>query len=233
MKNMKKSIMGVAIIAIILISMMMGSVNAASVTASNTEVKKGDIVTVSVKLDDAAKAVQFVLNYDATKFEYVEKSATTTLGTPTINTKTAGVINLAATNPQETTNEVTLKFKALENTDGASFTVSNFKTNKSEVLANTSVSVKVIEETPVEPEQPTTPEEPTTPEQPTTPEKPTTSEETKKPAANVNTDNANEKVGTNGQVIKKLPQTGAPIFMGAAAIIVVAGIAVAVKRKIK
>ena len=52
MKNMKKTIIGVAILAIALILMMTGSVNAASLTANNAEVKKGETVTVTINTEE-------------------------------------------------------------------------------------------------------------------------------------------------------------------------------------
>ena len=161
MKNMKKTIIGVAILAIALILMMTGSVNAASLTANNAEVKKGETVTVTINTEEEAQAVEFVLKYDATKFEYIDGSATTTLGAPTINATEKGIIRFVATNPTETTNKVDLQFKALETTEEAVFTASNFLTDvETEELQNTTVAVKVVEETPVTPQEPTDPETP-------------------------------------------------------------------------
>lgn len=219
MKNMKKTILGVAILAMVLI-MMMGSVNAANVTANNTEVKKGDMVAVSVNTENAVMAIEFELKYDATKFEYIGASAGA-LGTPSV-TDEGGVITLAiaASDGRSTTQSVTLNFKAKETTEGVPFTVSNLITDKNEAVANSTATVKVIEEIPVTPEEPTNPTQPTTPDENKGGEGTTTN----------NSQNADEKVGTNGEVIKKLPQTGAPVFIGVAAIIVVAGIALVVRK---
>lgn len=219
MKNMKRTILGVAILAMVLI-MMMGSVNAANVTANNTEVKKGDMVAVSVNTENAAMAIEFELKYDATKFEYIGASAGA-LGTPSV-TDEGGVITLAiaASDGRSTTQSVTLNFKAKETTEGVPFTVSNLITDKNEAVANSTATVKVVEEKPV------TPEEPTNPTQPTTPDENKGGEET----TTNNSQNANEKIGTNGEVIKKLPQTGTPVFIGVAAIIVVAGMALVVRK---
>ena len=224
---MKKTILGIVIIAMIVMAIMVGSVNAASLTVNNQEVKKGDVVTVSVNTEEAAQAVEFVLNYDATKFEYVADSAASTLGAPIVNASEAGVIRLVVTDPIKTTNAVTLQFKAIEDTEGAVFTASNFSTDKEEELTAASVTVKVVTETPVEPENPVDPE---TPEEPTTPETPADNNEGT--TTNNNT-NANEKVGTNGQVITKLPQTGTPMFIGAAVVIALAGVALVVRKNRK
>ncbi len=224
---MKKSILGIVIIAMVVIAMMVGNVNAANLAVNNAEVKKGDVVTVSVNTEEASQAVEFVLNYDATKFEYVADSAASTLGAPIVNASEAGVIRLVVTDPIKTTNAVTLQFKAIEDTEGAVFTASNFSTDKEEELTAASVTVKVVTETPVEPENPVDPE---TPEEPTTPETPADNNEGT--TTNNNT-NANEKVGTNGQVITKLPQTGTPMFIGAAVVIALAGVALVVRKNRK
>ena len=224
---MKKSILGIVIIAMVVIAMMVGNVNAANLAVNNQEVKKGDVVTVSVNTEEASQAVEFVLNYDATKFEYVADSAASTLGAPIVNASEAGVIRLVVTDPIKTTNAVTLQFKAIEDTEGAVFTASNFSTDKEEELTVASVTVKVVTETPVEPENPVDPE---TPVEPTTPETPADNNEGT--TTNNNT-NADEKIGTNGQVITKLPQTGTPMFIGAAVVIALAGVALVVRKNRK
>ena len=231
MKNMKKTIIGVAILAIALILMMTGSVNAASLTANNAEVKKGETVTVTINTEEEAQAVEFVLKYDATKFEYIVGSATTTLGEPTINAKEKGIIRFVATNPTKTTNKVDLQFKALETTEEAVFTASNFLTDvETEELQNTTVAVKVVEETPVTPEGP---QEPTDPETPGEDVKDPTDTEKDDQTTNTTQDNADEKVGTDGKVIEKLPQTGTSIFTVVGAILAVAGIVFVVRKNIK
>ena len=224
---MKKSILGIVIIAMVVIAMMVGNVNAVNLAVNNAEIKKGDVVTVSVNTEEASQAVEFVLNYDATKFEYVADSAASTLGAPIVNASEAGVIRLVVTDPIKTTNAVTLQFKAIEDTEGAVFTASNFSTDKDEELTSATATVKVVTETPVEPENPVDPE---TPEEPTTPETPADNNEGT--TTNNNT-NANEKVGTNGQVITKLPQTGTPMFIGAAVVIALAGVALVVRKNRK
>ena len=224
---MKKTILGILIIAMVVVAMMIGNVNAANLAVNNAEVKKGDVVTVSVNTEEASQAVEFVLNYDATKFEYVADSAASTLGAPIVNASEAGVIRLVVTDPIKTTNAVTLQFKAIEDTEGAVFTASNFSTDKDEELTSATATVKVVTETPVEPENPVDPE---TPEEPTTPETPADNNEGT--TTNNNT-NANEKVGTNGQVITKLPQTGTPMFIGAAVVIALAGVALVVRKNRK
>lgn len=218
---MKKTILGILIIAMVVVAMMIGNVNAANLAVNNAEVKKGDVVTVSVNTEETSQAVEFVLNYDATKFEYVADSATSTLGAPIVNASEAGIIRLVVTDPIKTTNAVTLQFKAIEDTEGAVFTASNFSTDKDEELTTTTATVKVVTETATEPENPLeeTPTEPTTP----------ATDNNEGTTTNNNT-NADEKVGTNGQVITKLPQTGTPVFIGVVAVIALAGITLVVRK---
>ncbi len=218
---MKKTILGILIIAMVVVAMMIGNVNAANLAVNNAEVKKGDVVTVSVNTEETSQAVEFVLNYDATKFEYVADSATSTLGAPIVNASEAGIIRLVVTDPIKTTNAVTLQFKAIEDTEGAVFTASNFSTDKDEELTTTTATVKVVTETATEPENPgeETPTEPTTP----------ATDNNEGTTTNNNT-NADEKVGTNGQVITKLPQTGTPVFIGVVAVIALAGITLVVRK---
>ena len=148
-------------------------------------------------------------------------SATSTLGAPIVNASEAGIIRLVVTDPIKTTNAVTLQFKAIEDTEGAVFTASNFSTDKDEELTTTTATVKVVTETATEPENPgeETPTEPTTP----------ATDNNEGTTTNNNT-NADEKVGTNGQVITKLPQTGTPVFIGVVAVIALAGITLVVRK---
>lgn len=223
MKNMKKTIVGVAILAIALI-VMMGSVHAASMTVDKTEVKKGDIVTVSINVDKQVNGIQFNLKYNPNNFEYIKSDAGNLQ--PEENA-TSGLIKLVASSGSKTGNKVTLQFKALADTQGEDFVVSNFKA-EGEALNNSSVKVKVS----------TKVEEPTQPAQPgnndNKPAGTTTESDKKQQSADTitKTQKASEKVGTNGKVITKLPQTGTPIFIGVAALIVVAG-AILVVKKVK
>ena len=218
---MKNTILRILIIAMLVVALMIGNVNAGNLAVNNAEVKKGDVVTVSVNTEETSQAVEFVLNYDATKFEYVADSATSTLGEPIVNASEAGIIRLVVTDPIKTTNAVTLQFKAIEDTEGAVFTASNFSTDKDEELTTTTATVKVVTETATEPENPgeETPTEPTTP----------ATDNNEGTTTNNNT-NADEKVGTNGQVITKLPQTGTPVFIGVVAVIALAGITLVVRK---
>lgn len=227
MKNMKKTIMGVAIIAIFLITMM-GSVNAASMTASASQVEVDKGVSVVISTDVTMKAVQFKLNYDTSKFTYTgytSKAGATATVTPTAEGLTFALANSAA---PEDAKSITLNFTAkaaTANVNEETFTISGFKAGTStekDNNINATATVKVVAATtPVEPENPEDNKE----------EDNKPAEENKDNGTGTTTDNKGV-VGTDGKTYTKLHQTGAPLFIGAAVVVALAG-AVLVIRKAK
>ncbi len=222
MKNMKKTILGLAVLLIALV-VMMGSVNAASMTKSANEVKKGEEVTVTVKLDNSGEAVHVDLNYDTSKFEFVKAD-----GEDQVNYNESNGTVYTSYASSKAVSEVNFVFKAKDTvTEGANFTATNVKVDGT-TEPDATATIAIVE--------PTT--EPTNPTDPT----PADPSDTKTPADPSNTDTnkdnsddtkeGNEVVGKDGKVITRLPQTGAPIFAGIIALVVVAG-AVLVARKSK
>lgn len=228
--KMRNKVLGILITLIIMIGVMASQVNAATISASSTEVNVGDTVTVTVKLDQPTQSVGVDLTYDANSFEY--KSVSSDIGTLTENSKNAGIVKVAGSNATGTASYITFTFVAKANTDAADFVASNLFTHESESLNTTTVTVAVVEKA----EEPT-PDEPTNPgdqgevgtPSTDTPSDTITGEE------NSNLENANgQKVDEDGKVITKLPQTGTSIVTVAgvvAAVVVVAAIAVRKLRK--
>ncbi len=214
MKNMKRTILGVAILAIVLI-MMMGSVNAASLSASSEKISKGETVTVTVNMEPS-KATEINLTYDADVFEYVSSSSSIMV----TDEKGSLIATYLTSDGEATISQMSFTFKAKENSEGANFAVTGFTTDVTGDTVGNNVTVVVKDEE--KPVEPVNPEQPTNPEQPANGNDTTTKTET----------NGSAIVGTDGKVIKKLPQTGTPVFVGAIALIVVAG-AVLVARKAK
>lgn len=215
MKNMKKVMIGIAILAMVLI-IMMGSVNAASLTTSGEKVSKGETVTITVNMEPS-RATEVNLKYDANIFEYVSSSDSIMV------TDKGGEIIATYLTPDGTStiSQMSFTFKAKENSEGANFEVTGFTTDVKGDTVNNNVTVVVAdEEVPVDPDQPTNPDQPVNPDQPSDNGDKVTTTET----------NDNEIVGTDGKVITKLPQTGAPIFVGIVAIIAVGVIALVVKK---
>ena len=233
---MKNKIMGIVMALIVMIGLIASQVKAAEISANNTEVNVGDKIVVTVNLTEETRAIDLVLKYDASKFEYVKGSISSSLGTGlTVNDTVPGEVRLSAANPTATTKSVSYTFNALELTEdaGAEFNASGLVTEGGEGFTVDTVSVKVVE--PVkEPEEPTTPEEP---EEPATPEEPTIPEENNgNESTQGNKENSNSaKVDDEGNKITKLPQTGVTIYQVVAgvALVVVAGAVVFAVRKIR
>lgn len=241
MKNMKKTIIGVAIIAMFLITMM-GSVNAASMTASADKVEVDKGVSVRITTTVPIKAAQFKLAYDTSKFEYTgaaydgkTQSAGTTTGdvgtiTPTADGLTVAIANNGA---KDTTKTIRLDFKAKAETANASeetFTVTGFKAGTSsqrDDSINSTVTVKVEAAKADEPV--ITPEEPDN--------SGNDNNGTSTPAqGNNNNGTTSTKtnggvVGTDGKTHTKLNQTGAPLFIGAAVVVALAGVVLVVRKR--
>lgn len=233
---MKKTLTILTILVIALVAMM-GSVNAAE-TAKLTASREGDTVTVTLSLQEATGKVQFNLAYDSSLLTYVSASAGSL--SAQINAREAGLVKLAALGMGgETTKTVTLTFKLNAGVEEgtANFELSNLK-GTTEGLANSTASVKIektVVPAPSENPSPAPSTEPTTPApstapstNPTTPETPSTSDGNNSSTSQ----NGDILVGTNGEVITKLPQTGAPIYVGVAVLIALAVVAV-VARKIR
>lgn len=215
MKNMKRTILGVAILAIVLI-MMMGSVNAASLTASSEKISKGEMVTVTVNMEPS-RATEVNLKYDADVFEYVSSSAAM------VTDENGSLIATYLTaDGVSTISQMSFTFKAKENSEGANFAVTGFTTDVTgdTVTNNVTVVVADVEQ----------PEEPVDPQQPVNPEQPGNGSNNE--GNGTTTTEKDTIVGTDGKVITKLPQTGTPVFIGAFALIVVAA-AILVVRKVK
>lgn len=224
-----KNIMLSLIASLIIIGFGATQVMAAELGANNTEVNVGDQVEVTVKLTDATRAVDLVLNYDSNAFEFVSVSAG--LG-GAYNAKEPGVVRISEANANATTNEVKYVFtaKAVTDENTEAFTASGLVTEGGEELTVDSVSVKVVE--PVvdpDPEQPIDPEQPTDPEQPDVNE-PAEDNNNQEEPTNNDKNNNNEIVDEDGNKITKLPQTGVSI-VNVLAILAVAGVAVFGIRK--
>lgn len=163
---MKKSIT-IITIALLAILALATSVNAANLQVSKTDVKAGDTVEVTLKLDSASHSLEYELTYDADLFEYT--SHTTPEGwSMAVGTKTAGLVIVSGASATNTTDKMTITFTAKK--DGsASFKADELVTEenaegKMEELAVKEVAVTVEQkdaapETTPEPETTTKPTE--------------------------------------------------------------------------
>ena len=234
---MRKKILGIVTIVTLVLMMLVTSVNAAEFTADKTEIKKGDIVTLTVKVDEPTQVIQFDVAYDATKYEYVADSASSALEATSSADQGNGTVRVSAfaTGATTTADTLTLQFKAIENGENVAFTISNaaIKTEEGRVeptFASTTVNVTVAEPTeePTDPEDPDE-EEPTDPSTPEDPDKeePTTPDENKGEEGNKDENKgSSEYVDEDGNPITRLPQTGSllPAIAVGAVILVAAAI---------
>lgn len=228
---MKKILSG--IITIVVIVAMATSVKAASIGANKTEVKKGEEVVVSVNLNEDSRNIDVTLTYDASKFEYVKDSATSSLGALTVNAQNPGTIIVAGSNTTTPTKQVSFTFKAKETTDAVAFKASDLVTEGDEELTSPSVNVKVVEEN-KEPEQPQEPSK-----DPVSGDNQGATGEQSKPASDNKDKSSKEevvakeaKVDANGNKITKLPQTGVPYIVCGSIIAVVVIVAIIAKRNL-
>lgn len=216
--KMKNKILGILIALVVMIGVMACQVNAADMSASSTEVKVGDTVTVTLKLDKPTQSIGLDLKYDANSFEY--QSVSSDLGDVTVNANNPGTVKIAGSHATNSATYVTFTFVAKANTDAADFVGSRFFSHEDETLNTSTVTVAVAEPT-VEPE----------PEQPDVevPDENQPSDVTDT-VGGADTD-TNVKVDDEGKVITKLPQTGTSIITvaGIVVAVVVAG-AIAVRK---
>lgn len=192
---MKKTILGVVVITMLLVAMLGVTVNAATLTAS----KQGDIVTVNVTTNEKVESMEFVINFDSSKFEFVEGSIKSGLTTIDSNMLGEGQLMVSAFGGEASV--VTLQFKANGNV-GGNFTLSDTEFSNDEAVTKPTAVIEATT-TPVEPEKPTPGEEQKPTENEGNKDTQTGKEENKK------AENTEEYVDEDGKKITKIPQTGA------------------------
>ena len=233
---MKTKILGIVTIVTLVLMMLVTSVNAAEFTADKTEIKKGDIVTLTVKVDDPAQLMQFDVAYDTSKYEYVKDSAKSALEATSSADQGNGTVKVSAfTTTSKTTDTLTLQFKALENGEDVPFTISNvaIQTDAGRVeptFASATVNVTIADPVEEPVEEPGDTDEPTNPgdtEEPSNPEDTTKPEENNnQQSGSKDENNSSEYVDENGNKITKLPQTGSllPAIAVGAVILIAAAV---------
>lgn len=115
---MKKLFLSITVI--MLAVMLPLTANAATINAitpnGKSEMQVGDIVEVTVKLDEKqVESMQFDLEYDNTKFKYVQESAESDLNSTLSHEIEPGIVRVSVIDDKvdgKTDNEVTMKFEA-------------------------------------------------------------------------------------------------------------------------
>ncbi len=216
---MKKSltILTIAILAIVAFA---SCVNAASVQASTTNVNVGDTVTVTVKTDKQFEGTSFTLTFDASKFEYQSASCVdangATLNFENNTSKAAeGEVFIQAYSGSLTSDTVVVTFKALAATEGASFDVKNLilSGTDAEELTNNPVTIAVATDNGGQQGGNTE------------------GQGNQGEGTGTSTQGSETPVDKNGNPIKGLPNAGTPIFVGAIALIVVAGAVLVIRNR--
>lgn len=140
---MKKTILGVIAIAIILVGVLATSVNAATFETDKENVKIGDIVTLTVTTSEPVESMQFEIDYETDKFEYLgDDNIGTAFGVVKSNSITNGTLRVSAYDGTTTT--LTLKFKALKNAEGARFAIENTEFGKDDVALDDKIVTSTI-----------------------------------------------------------------------------------------
>lgn len=225
---MKTKILGIVTMVTVLLMMLVSSVNAATITADKAEMAKEEIVTLTVELKEAAKSVQFDVEFDTDNYTYVDGSVKSDLGSTkaAVLADKSNVVRVSGfALDGETTTTVTLQFKAVENGEDLAFTVSGTEfigvdgEETAEAFENATITTTIAD--PVEePEDPTEePEDPT--------EEPDQKPDDEKPAEDPDKDDSGY-YDEDGNPIEKLPQTGSmvPVVVAGVAILVVASLVV-------
>ena len=225
---MKKTIIGIMIMAVAIMMTLSSAVFAANAitTTVSGDVKVGETVTVTVNHPAGTSAGEYVVTYDADKLTYAKNNddaTETTAGQIKVvfmdmNYKEVKSEELKFTAKAEGAAKVEVKNVTLSNTDGKEI---------ADVTA-TGATVKVVKEetpvTPVEPSNPGTAGESTTPTTPTTP-------------STDNKDNtATDKKDDGDKTLTTLKETKTGfdamyIVYLAAAVLVAGGIVTVAKRK--
>lgn len=231
---MKKTVLGIITIVMLVVMMFTTSVNAAELKTDKTEMKKGEIVTVTIKTGENVESMQFDLKFNTAKYKFVEDSIKTALKMVDYNIKEnaelkEGVLTVSAMDTSVTTDTLTLKFEALEDGEKIPFEISNTEFSNDEEMTNTTVDVTIAEKE--EPTKPVDPEKPTEGDEKPAEDDKKPVEEDKKPSTEdkkpVENNNGDKYVDEDGNEIEKLPQAGSfvPSIVFGAALLGIATVA--------
>ncbi len=111
---MKKSFFGTITVMLLLAMVLPLSVNAATLTVDKSEMNVGDVVTVEVNTKQNVESIQFDLQFDSSKYEYVNDSAVSDLDSTDSNLIAKDMVRVSAFDMNaEKADTVTMKFKAI------------------------------------------------------------------------------------------------------------------------
>lgn len=110
---MKKLFLSTITLVMLVSVLMPVAVQAATLTTNKSEMKVDDIVDVTVSMNQDVESIQFDMQFDNSKYEYVNNSAQSNLDATASNLISENTVRVSAFNLSNTkANSVTLKFKA-------------------------------------------------------------------------------------------------------------------------
>lgn len=199
---MKKSI-SIAIIMLLIVGILGGCVNAASVNinvkASTNSINIGDIVKVTVSFSSPVSTASFSLNYDNSKLQYESDTIGGTNTGSSVKVDYIDIINLKAISSATFTFKAKAEGTATCKVSGV--VASDAEANELSASIKSSATITIVDNTKKEEEKPSTPSTPTTPNEPS---KPTTPNESSKPSTPTTstTPNTSSKPTTNNTTSK-------------------------------
>ncbi len=111
---MKKSFFGTITVMLLLAMVLPLSVNAATLTVDKSEMNVGEVVTVEVNTKQDVESIQFDLQFDSSKYEYVNDSAVSDLDSTDSNLIANDMVRVSAFDMNASkADTVTMKFKAI------------------------------------------------------------------------------------------------------------------------
>lgn len=121
---MKKSFFGIVTIMLLLAMVLPLSVNAATLSVDKSEMNVGDIVTVEVTTKQDVESIQFDLQFDHSKYEYVNDSVASDLDATDSNLIAENMVRVSAFDMnQAKADTVTMKFRAIAGGSSVPFKV--------------------------------------------------------------------------------------------------------------
>lgn len=110
---MKKLFLSTITLVMLVSVVMPVAVQAATLTTNKSEMKVDDIVDVTVSMNQDVESIQFDMQFDNSKYEYVNNSAQSSLDATASNLISENTVRVSAFNLSNTkADSVTLKFKA-------------------------------------------------------------------------------------------------------------------------
>lgn len=145
---MKKLFLSVLTIMLVLaIVLLPTSVNAATIESDKTEMNVGDVVKLTITTDNDVESMQFDVKFDSSKYQYINDSAESKLGSTDSGLVANDIVRVSAFNlNSEETDVITLSFRATAEGQSVPFAITGLVElgNSGETFANPQIEVAKI-----------------------------------------------------------------------------------------